>query len=243
MQASSSHSLKAPKNVTSLWAVGGICLACSGLGFVTGVLLLYLTEGPGSPDILSILVQPGGQHLFGGMVAAFSVAIVFWVIGIVTLFTYLKEANFYSMLVVLALNLMTSGGVISFLGLQYALVALGKEGIPVTDLGYKDLSIVAHAAADLGGWITIAIFAFSILIMSLLFSRRVKWKVLGYVGFFFVVIAVILFLLDVSYLFLIAFGLWELIVAATVVYNRETSPPNKDKVGSSGIQTTLINHQ
>jgi hypothetical protein len=85
------RSMNAPKNVTSLWAVGGICLACSGLGFVAAVLLLYLTEGSGSPDILSILVQPGGQHLFGGMVAAFSVAIVFWVIGIVTLVVVKKR--------------------------------------------------------------------------------------------------------------------------------------------------------
>ena len=217
------RSRNAPNNVTSLWAVGAVCLACSGLGFVAAVLLLYVAEGPGSPDLLSLLVQPGGQHLFSAMVAAFSVAIVCWVIGLVTLCTYLKEANWYAMLVVVALNVMASGEVISFLGLQYALVALGKEGIPVTDLGYKDLSIVAHAAADLGGWMTIAIFAFSILVMSLLFlSRRVKWKVLGYAGFLFVVMAVFLFWLDVSYLFLIPFGLWELIVAATLVYKRAT---------------------
>ena len=75
------RSMNAPKNVTSLWAVGAIYLACSGLGFVAAVLLLYVTEGPGSPDLLSLLVQPGGQHLFSAMVAAFSVAIVFGVIG------------------------------------------------------------------------------------------------------------------------------------------------------------------
>jgi len=85
------RSMKAPQNVTSLWAVGAICLACSGLGFVTGVLLLYVTEGPGSPDLLALLVQPGGQHLFGAMVAAFSVAIVLWVIGIVTLVVVKRE--------------------------------------------------------------------------------------------------------------------------------------------------------
>lgn len=221
-------SRKPSKSITAIRAVGAICLAISGGGFVTAVLLLSVAKGPGSPGLLALLAQPGGRDLFGAMVAAFSPAIVLWVIALVTLCTFLKEASFYAKQVVIALNVMISGEVISFLGLHYALVVLGKEGIPATDLGYKELAIVAHAAADLGGWTMIAIFAFSILVMSLLFlSRSVKWTVLGYAGFFFVAMAVILFVLDVSYLFLIPFGIWELLVAATLMQKREDAPSSQ----------------
>src|ERR1700730_1380555 len=61
-------SLKAPDTFTSLWAVGATCFAFSGVGFLVGVLLLYIAEGPASPDLLSTLVQPSGQQLFSGMV-------------------------------------------------------------------------------------------------------------------------------------------------------------------------------
>jgi hypothetical protein len=57
---------------------------------------------------------------------------------------------------------------------------------------------MAHAAADLGGWISIVIFAFSILVISLAFRQRVRWKMIGSVGFFFVALAVLFFFLDVS---------------------------------------------
>ncbi len=221
-------SLTAPNTFSSLWIVGAICFALSGGGFLIGVLLLYAAEGPGSPDLLSTLVQPGGQQLFSGMVAAFSCAIVFWVIGVVTLFTWLKESHFYPLGVVVALNIMIGAVFIGFLALQYALVALGKEGRSATDLEYKEFSIVAHAAADLGGWISIVTFAFSLLVISLIFRQRARWKMLGYVGLFFVALAVLFFFLDASYLFLIPFGLWELIVAATFASNREVSPPDRN---------------
>lgn len=221
-------SLKAPNTFTSLWAVGATCFAFSGVGFLVGVLLLYIAEGPASPNLLSTLVQPSGQQLFSGMVAAFSWAIVFWVIGVVTLFTFFKESHFYALCVVVALNVMTGAVFISFLALQYALVALGKEGRSATDLGYKEFAIMAHAAADLGGWISIALFAFSILVISLVFHQHVRWRLIESVGFFFVALAVLFFFLDVSYLFLILFGLWELIVAATFVSTREVSPPNRN---------------
>ncbi len=214
-------SLKTPDHFSSLWIVGAICFAFSGGGFLVGVVLLYLAEGPGSPDLLSTLVQPSGQQLFSSMVAAFSCAIVLWVIGVVTLFTSLKESHWYALLVVVALNIMTSAAFLSFLELHYALVVLGKEGRSATDPGYQEFAIVAHAAADLGGWISIAIFAFSILVISLVFCQHVRWKGVGLVGFFFVALAVLFFFLDVSYLFLIPFGLWELIVAATFLSTRE----------------------
>lgn len=216
-------SLKAPNHFPSLWSVGAICFALSGGGFLIGVLLLYAAEGPESPDLLSTLVQPGGQQLFSSMVAAFSCAIVLWVIGVVTLFTLFKESHFYPLGVVVALNIMTGAVFLSFLALQYALVALGKEGRSATDLGYKEFSIVAHAAADLGGWISIAIFAFSLLVISLVFRQRARWKSLGYAGFLLVALAVLFFFLDASYLFLILFGLWELTVAATFASPNKTT--------------------
>lgn len=223
-------SRSAPTHFSSLWIVGVICFAFSGGGFLVGVLLLYLAEGPGSPDLLSTLVQPSGQQLFSSMVAAFSCALVLWVVGVVTLLTLLKESHWYALLVVVALNIMTGAVFLSFLGLHYALVVLGKEGRSATDPGYKEFAIVAHAAADLGGWISIAIFAFSILVISLIFCQRVRWKRVGWVGFFFVALAVLLFSLDVSYLFLIPFGLWELIVAATFLATREGSPSTRNKL-------------
>lgn len=223
-------SRSAPNHFPSLWIVGAICFAFSGGGFLGGVLLLYLTEGPGSPDLLSTLMQPSGQQLFSGMVAAFSCAIVLWVIGVGTLFTSLKESHFSALFLVVTLNIMSGAVFLSFLGLHYGLVVLGKEGRSATDPGYKEFAIMAHAAADLGGWISIAIFAFSILVISLVFCQRVRWKMIGSAGFFFVALAVLFFFLDVSYLFLIPFGLWELIVAATFVSTREGSPPNRNRL-------------
>lgn len=123
----------------------------------------------------------------------------------------------YALVVVVALNIITGAVFLSFLGLHDALAVLGKEGFSATDPGYQEFTIVAHVAADLGGWISIAIFACSILVISLVFCQYVRWKGVGWVGFFFVALAVLFFFSDSSFLFLLPFGVWELIVAVTLL--------------------------
>lgn len=90
---------------------------------------------------------------------------------------------------------------IGFLSLQYALAMIGKEGTAPTDPTFHELAILAHAAADLGGWTSIAIFALSTLIISLVVRRLPRWSAARYTGLVSAALAPLLFLLSISYLF------------------------------------------
>lgn len=200
--------------------VGAASFGLSGLAFLLAVLYLYRAEGPGSPDVPVTLAQPQGQQLFFGLVTAGTIAVLLSVVGMVALVTCLRARNPFALLLVLVLQSMAGAIFIGFLSLQYALAMIGKEGATPTDPTFHELALLAHAAADLGGWTSIAIFALSTLIISLVVRRLPRWTVASSTGLVIAALAPILFLLSISYLFTIPFGLWEIVLAATLLRTR-----------------------
>ena len=201
---------------TAAWVIGAAGFASAGLAFLIAVAYLYAAEGPGTPNVPATLAQPGGQHLFFGLVAGGTIAVLLSVVGMATLFASFRATHFYALLLVVVLNAMAGAIFIGFLSLHYALAMLGQEGTSPTDPVFHDLAIVAHAAADLGGWVSIAIFALSTLVISMVVRTVPGWRAVLFTGVLSAAVAPVLFVLSISYLFTIPFGIWEILVAVTM---------------------------
>lgn len=204
-----------------LWVAGAVSFALSSIGILIGLLFLFLSEGPGSPDIITSLTTQDGRQKMLWMVAGITVGPVFCIIGFAILFTFLRKVNFVSMLVSFALSILSGTLFVIIAAFHYSLIMLAKEGF-TSDNGLRMYSVATHYFADVSGWTAIACFAFATLIVSLNLRKFVGWKIISYFGITIAIIAVVLFLLDSSYLFLIPFSLWLLSVAITFVINRKS---------------------
>ena len=203
-----------------LWLSGAISFALAGLGIAVGVFSLFLAEGPGSPDILTTLTSYTGQQQIFFTVAGLTVGAVLSVIGLAIFFSFLRHINYVSMLISLSLTIVASASFVAIAAFHYSLVIVAREGF-TADTGLRLYSVAAHYFADVAGWTGIACFAFSTLLIGLILRRRTGWKFIGYSGITIAIIALLLFLLDSSYLFLIPFSLWLLCVAIAFVINRK----------------------
>jgi hypothetical protein len=195
--------------------LGAAVFAVSGIAFLVAVAYLYSAEGPGSPDILDTLSSPGGRGLLNGFVAGGVVAVILYVMGAALLYVQLRPANELGMLIVLLLAAVTAPVVIGFLAFQYTQVVVAQEGISTHDPAFRVLVVSAHSFADVGGWATIAMLAFSVFLVSLVLRQAARWRVMSIGGFAISALAIPLFALDSSYIFLIPFALWEVGIAAS----------------------------
>ena len=208
-----------PNQVRTL--IGPAAFAGSGVAFVVAVAFLFAAEGPGSGDILTTLGSEHGRQLFGVTIAAGIVGVLLYVVAGSWLFLRLRAVNELAMFVVMALSVVVAPVTIAFLAFQYVPVAVAQEHVSTTDAGFRQLVVEAHAFADVGGWTVIALLAASVLIVSVVFRQAGRWPVLVVVGVVLFLLALSLFILDASYLFLLPFGLWEITIAvAWLVSNR-----------------------
>lgn len=200
--------------------LGAVIFAVSGIGFLVAVAYLLAAQGPGSPDILDTLSSPSGRQLFSGFVASGVVAAIFYAVGAAILYAWLRLTNDLAGLIVLVLAAVTAPVVIGFLAFQYTLVVVAQEGVSTHDPAFRVLVVTAHTFADVGGWATIAMLALSVFLVSLVLRQAGRWRVVSIVGFAIAALAVPLFALNSSYLFLIPFALWELAIAASFGLDR-----------------------
>jgi len=195
---------------------GALAFVVSGVAFVVALGFLYAAEGPGSPDILSTLSSPSGRGLFAGAVAAGIIAVLAYVAATVPLYFLLRELNEVAALEVLVIAAVVAPIMVSFLAFQYIPVAVAQEGFAVHDTGFRQLVVTAHAFADVGGWTTIAMLAASSVVIGIVVRRKAGWRWISLGSLALGGIAVILFALSASYLFLGPFGLWEVALGATL---------------------------
>jgi hypothetical protein len=205
----------------TLWLWGALCFALAGLSTIDGVLFLFLTEGPGSPDILTTLASPNGQQQLLLAIAGLAAGPIFGAIGFAILFSFLRRLNFPSAIISLSLATISAGLFVVVAAFHYSLVSLAKEGF-TADNGLRLYSVAAHYFGDVGGWAGIAGLALSTLLVSLILARLAGWKLVGYFGVAIAVLAVFFFLMDASYLFLIPFSVWLLVVSIAFFMNRKT---------------------
>ena len=202
------------------WYSGPAAFLSSGVAFLVAVAFLFAAEGPGSADILTTLDSERGRQLFEGTVAAGIVAVVLYVVAASWLFLRLRAVNELGMLIVLALSIVVAPVTIAFLAFQYVPVALAQEHQSTADPAFRQLVVSAHAFADVGGWAVIALLAVSVLIVSAVLWQTHRWRPLAAGGFALFALALLLFVLDSSYLFLLPFGLWEITIAAHLISAR-----------------------
>ena len=100
--------------------------------------------------------------------------------------------------------------------------AVAQEHQSTAESAFRQLVVSAHAFADVGGWTVVALLAVTVLIVSAVLWQAGRRSVLALVGFALFFIALLLFILDSSYLFLLLFGLWEIgMAAALMIWPRE----------------------
>jgi len=209
-----------PGQVRSL--IGPAAFAGSGVAFVVALAFLFAAEGPGSADILTTLGSEPGRQLFNVTVASGIVAVVLYVVAASWLFLELRPINELAMLIVLALSVVIAPTTVAFLAFQYVPVAVAHEHQATAEPAFRQLVVSAHAFADVGGWTVVALLAVSVLIVSAVLWQAGRRSVLALVGFALFFTALLLFILDSSYLFLLLFGLWEIgIAAALMIWPRE----------------------
>jgi hypothetical protein len=195
--------------------ITGISFAVSGAGNGIGFLLLYLALGPNSPDLLPYLATSAGKHLFENMVIAFSVGAVSFLVASVGLKMFLNAFNEYAARIVGALSTAVTPIFVAFLGLQFGLVFIARRGIAATDTAYNQISMLTHAAADIGGIVAIALLAGIVALVSVFTYRQKGWRLTAWLGFAIAVLSLPLFAMEASFLWLAPFALWEIVVAVS----------------------------
>jgi hypothetical protein len=185
----------------------------SGAAFLVSMASLIAVEGPGSPDVLTTLASPSGRHIFDITVAAGIAGAIMYPLGAAILFILLRAANELAMLIVLVLAPVVTAVLVVVLAVEYTPVAAAREGFSTDDTWFRQLVVSAHAFADVGGWASVAMLAFTVFLVSTALRRAKRWPLTSLAGFAFVLLAIALFLLDSSYAFLLAFGLWEIVIA------------------------------
>ncbi|HXH27366.1 MAG TPA: hypothetical protein VNG90_05715 [Candidatus Acidoferrum sp.] len=188
----------------------------SGISFLVAIVQLIRVEGPGSPDLSYTLSGAYGQTQFTIMLFIFALAVILCVIGATTLFMKLRDHYPYPAVLSLVSVSIAAALFITVLTFQYTLVALVSEGLGTFNSQFHFFAVLAHSGSDFSGWISILLFALFVFVTSLVLQKRHEWRAVRYSGFLFSAIAVILYILSASYAFLILFGIWEIIVAASL---------------------------
>jgi hypothetical protein len=193
--------------------VGALSFAGSGVAFLVAFLALFAAEGPNAPSVASTMASPDGRHLFDILTGAGVAAVVLYVVAASALHARLASVNGLAMVIVLAFAVVTAAVFIGFLSLQHALSEVAKERF-TSGADFGSLVVQAHAAADVGGWASIAMLATSVVVVSVVLKQARIWAAIRYLGFILAPVAVVLFVLDASYLFTVPFAVWELALAA-----------------------------
>jgi hypothetical protein len=199
--------------------IGALSFAGSGVGFLVAFLALFAAEGPNAPSVATALAGPEGRHLFDILTEAGVVAVILYVVAAAVLYSRLASINGLAMLIVLAFAIVTASVFIGFLSLHHALTEVAKER-STSGADFQSFVVQAHAAADVGGWASIAMLAASVVAVSVVLQQAKSWVAIRYFGFVLAPIAVVLFVLDASYLFTVPFAIWELAVAGALVRSR-----------------------
>jgi Na+/H+ antiporter NhaC len=95
--------------------------------------------------------------------ASLTVAVILLLIGMLTVCLALYSIRPYPAMLAGALTAVAVPIFIGFLSIQYALVAIAQEGVSPTDESYRVIGLLAHAAADWGGWTGIVLLCASLL--------------------------------------------------------------------------------
>lgn len=193
--------------------IGAVWLAGSGIGFLIAVAFLFAAEGPSSPDILDTMSSASGRILIRGFIFAGIGGAILCPIGLTPMLVQLRRVNEILAMTSILLATMMAPIVVSFLVVEYAPVLLAEEGFETTERVFRAAVVIGHAAGDVGGWTTIGLLAGLVLTLSALLRQARRWPLVYASGFGLVIIALALFVLDASYLFLVPFGFWELALA------------------------------
>lgn len=199
--------------------LGALSFAGSGVAFLVAFVALFAAEGPNAPSVATTLSSPDGRQLFEILTIAGVVAVVLYVVGAAVLYARLASINGLAMLIVVAFAIVTASVFIGFLSLQHALSEVAKER-STSGADFGSLVVQAHAAADLGGWASIAMLAASVVAVSVVLRQARSWVAVRYLGFILAPVAIALFVLDASYLFTVPFAVWELAVAVALLRTR-----------------------
>jgi len=197
--------------------LGGASYLVSGLAFLVGTTQLIRLEGPGSPDLSVTLSEPSGRAAFTLMLFIFALAVVASGAGTACLYLRLRAARPYAALAALVLSLLADALFLSLLTFQYTLVALVAEGLDPSGSQFHFFAVLAHAAGDFSGWISIGLWGVTSVLVALVPSAGSTWRAVRYSAWAFVGVLLVLYLLSASYAYLVLFALWEVVVAVHLI--------------------------
>ena len=192
----------------------------SAITFLAAITQLIRIEGPGSPDLSFTLNGTSGRNDFVVMLFLFAIAVVTGLVAMAYLYTRLKSTQPYLMLLALVLSLLASAMFMSLLTFHYTLVALVGEGLDTSSSQFHFFAVLAHAAGDFSGWISIGLWGLAIILVALTLALRSEWRTVRYASWVFSIILVVLYCLGASYSFLILFATWEILVAIHLFWSR-----------------------
>lgn len=233
MRASTAPVDRAPRdrNISRWRALGVLSLAGSGAGFLIGLGLLYHLEGPGSTPTEIELAGSGGQALYRGCTAALTTAAVLVAIAAVCMHSRLRNQAPCASRLAVALTSIASATLLAILSLQFGVTTVAeKAGVP-SDRGlarvqgntFHLLVLFEHGAADLGGGTSLALLAVATVLTCLILLRNHTWRKTAVAGLAAGASVPILYALNSTYLFMLPFGLWQLLLAACLLFS-EAAP-------------------
>lgn len=208
------------KNMHSLM---GISFFFSGIAFLVSIFQLIQIEGPGSPDLSYTLSGPNGRGEFTIMLFIFAIAVITCTVGMSCLYMQIKESYPVPALISILFTTIAAAAFLSLLTFHYTLVSLVNEGLDTNGSQFHFFAVLSHSAGDFSGWISIALYAISMFIVSAVLHYQHKWKIVQYAGFVFFIILFILYFLSASYAFLILFALWEILLSLYAFRSNKSS--------------------
>jgi hypothetical protein len=198
--------------------VGGLSYAGSGGCFVVGLRLLYDAEGPRSPAVQLQLAQGAGQALFAHITSVLAVAAVLAAVATGSLHSRLWTRSPYVAALAMLLTAMAAAILVAVLSMQFGLVAVGHEGIAPNETAFHALAVFEHGAADVGGWTSWALLAAATLLTCTTLLTHRTWNAAAIGGVLAIASLPVLYILGSSYLFMLPFGLWELLIAGHIAF-------------------------
>jgi hypothetical protein len=193
---------------------------------VLGLGLLYHLEGPGAPGTEIQLAEPRGQALYTQCTAALALASIFAVIAAFSLHSQLGRRSPYPSGLAVLFTTVAGSFLLVVLSLQYGLTTVGEKAIVPSDRvfaraqqnAFQQLTVFEHGALDLGGYLRFALLATSTCLTCTILLRRGTWRAAAIAGLLASATLPVFYLLDASYLFMLPFGLWELLLSAYVLF-------------------------
>lgn len=206
-----------PTIASAGWRIaGGLSYATSGGCFLIGLRLLYDAEGPDSPDVQRQLAHSAGRALFTHTTSVLCTAAVLAAVGTVALHSRLWSRSPSLSALAVLLTGMAATILVAVLSMQFGLVAVGHDSTAANEAAFHTLAVFEHAAADVGGWTSWALLATSTLLTSTTLHLHRAWKVAVVAGALAAGSLPVLYALGSSYLFMLPFGLWQLLIAGHI---------------------------